>query len=63
MQVKEKMLYAATKATVRKAFDSSAIVEDIAATSKVGGKGKLKGGPACLLACVQDGGSKCWSST
>lgn len=32
--VKQKMLYAATKATVRKAFDSSAIVDDLAATSK-----------------------------
>ena len=29
------MLYAATKATIRKAFDSSAVVDDIAATSKV----------------------------
>lgn len=35
-QVKEKMLYAATKATVRKAFDSSAVVDDMAATSMVG---------------------------
>lgn len=32
--VKLKMLYAATKATIKKAFDASAIVEDMAATSK-----------------------------
>ena len=36
MQVKLKMLYAATKATLKKAFDSSAFVDEIAATSKVG---------------------------
>ena len=29
------MLYAATKATVRKAFQSGVIVDDIAATTKV----------------------------
>ena len=29
------MLYSATKATLRKAFDSSSIVDDIAATHKV----------------------------
>ena len=34
-QVKEKMLYAATKATIRKAFSSGVIVDDIAATHKV----------------------------
>jgi twinfilin-like protein len=32
--VKDKMLYAATKATVRKAFQSGVIVDDIAATAK-----------------------------
>ncbi len=34
-QVKEKMLYAATKATIRKAFSSGVIVDDVAATHKV----------------------------
>ena len=34
-QVKEKMLYAATKATIRKAFSSGVIIDDIAATHKV----------------------------
>ena len=29
------MMYAATKATVRKAFQSGVVVDDIAATSKV----------------------------
>jgi hypothetical protein len=33
--VKEKMLYAATKATIRKAFSSGVIVDDVAATHKV----------------------------
>lgn len=32
--VKEKMLYAATKATIRKAFSSGVIIDDIAATHK-----------------------------
>lgn len=35
MQVRDKMMYAATKATVRKAFQSGIIVDDVAATSKV----------------------------
>ena len=34
-QVRDKMLYAATKATVKKAFQSGVVVDDIAATSKV----------------------------
>lgn len=34
-QVREKMVYAATKATVKKAFQSGVVVDDIAATSKV----------------------------
>ena len=34
-QVKEKMLYAATKATIKKAFSSGVIVDDVAATHKV----------------------------
>lgn len=33
-QVRDKMLYAATKATVKKAFQSGVVVDDIAATSK-----------------------------
>ena len=34
-QVREKMLYAATKATVKKAFQSGVVIDDIAATTKV----------------------------
>lgn len=39
-QVKEKMLYAATKATIRKAFSSGVIVDDVAATHKVRKRGQ-----------------------
>lgn len=35
LQVKEKMLYAATKATIKKAFSSGIVIDDIAATHKV----------------------------
>ena len=34
-QVRDKMVYAATKATVKKAFQSGVVVDDIAATRKV----------------------------
>ena len=34
-QVRDKMMYAATKATVKKAFQSGVVVDDIAATTKV----------------------------
>ena len=34
-QVRDKMLYAATKATVKKAFQSGVVIDDIAATTKV----------------------------
>ena len=34
-QVRDKMLYAATKATVKKSFQSGVVIDDIAATSKV----------------------------
>lgn len=34
-QVKDKMLYAATKATLKKEFSQGVIVDDIAATHKV----------------------------
>ena len=40
-QVKEKMLYAATKATIRKAFSSGVIVDDVAATHKVRKEGTV----------------------
>ena len=35
LQVRDKMVYAATKATVRKAFSSGVIVDDVSATTKV----------------------------
>ena len=35
LQVREKMLYAATKATLKKAFSSGVIVDDVAATKQV----------------------------
>ena len=34
-QVRDKMLYAATKATVKRAFQSGVVIDDIAATTKV----------------------------
>ena len=34
-QVRLKMMYSATKATIKKSFDSAAIVDEISATSKV----------------------------
>ena len=35
LQVKHKMLYAATKATLKKEFSQGVIVDDVAATEKV----------------------------
>lgn len=35
VQVREKMTYAATKATIKKAFSSGIVIDDIAATHKV----------------------------
>lgn len=37
LQVRDKMLYAATKATVKREFQSDVIVDEVAATSKVRG--------------------------
>lgn len=39
LQVRDKMLYAATKATVKREFQSDVIVDEVAATSKVWGVG------------------------
>ena len=35
LQVKDKMLYAATKATIKKSFSSGIIIDDVNATTKV----------------------------
>ena len=36
LQVRDKMLYAATKATVKREFQSDVVADEVAATSKVG---------------------------
>ena len=64
-QVKDKMLYAATKATIKKAFSSGIVIDDIAATHKVsydtlGGGEEHRQVDDGVLVLIIGGAYSCW---